>query len=195
MAEEIAHQAKDILLKRLNELYKNASLKMYGLDLPPVKNILPTNLPEVKVDEKRADNIYELVDDSLLLTEYETDPRYLDLIKFANYAFRIAERYCKSKLPRLKLVIIYTGEVESAPSFLDLGDIYFNFRQVFLSKFDGQKMYEETKAKVENKEALTEEDIMKLILSPLAKNNDRQKLVEDAVELAKEVRDEETVRP
>ncbi|MCL2320778.1 MAG: hypothetical protein FWC47_01580, partial [Oscillospiraceae bacterium] len=39
-----------------------------------------------------------------------------------NYAFRIAERYCTSKLPKLKLVIIYTGEVESAPSFLDFID-------------------------------------------------------------------------
>jgi len=192
MAEEIAYQAKDILLKRLNELYKSTALKMYGLDLPPIKNILPSNLPELKVDEKRADNISELEDDSLLLTEYESDPRYLDLIKYANYAFRIAERYCTSKLPKLKLVIIYTGEVESAPSFLDLGDIYFNFRQVFLSKFDGQKMYEEIKAKVKNNEVLTGEDIMKLVLSPLTKKHDRQKFVEDAIELAKEVKDEDT---
>jgi len=92
----------------------------------------------------------------------------------------------------VKLLIIYTGDVESAPSFLDLGDIYLNFRQVFLSKFDGQKMYEDVRTKIKNNDTLTSEDVMKLILSPLTKKNDKQKLVEDAIELAKEVKDEDT---
>ncbi|MCL2321704.1 MAG: hypothetical protein FWC47_06300 [Oscillospiraceae bacterium] len=192
MSEEISYQAKDILMKRLNELYKSTSLKVYGLDLPAIKNVLPTNLPDIKINERRADNIFELVDDSILLTEYESDPRYIDLIKYADYAFKIAERYCTSKLPRVKLLVIYTGDVESAPSFLDLEDIYLNFRQVFLSKFDGQKMYEDVRTKIKNNDTLTSEDVMKLILSPLTKKNDKQKLVEDAIELAKEVKDEDT---
>ncbi|MCL2322493.1 MAG: hypothetical protein FWC47_10390 [Oscillospiraceae bacterium] len=53
-------------------------------------------------------------------------------------------------------------------------------------------MYEDVRTKIKNNDTLTSEDVMKLILSPLTKKNDKQKLVEDAIELAKEVKDEDT---
>ena len=190
MAEGIAYQRNDILLKVLSENYKNKSLKVYGLDLPPIKKILPTNLPAIMVNEKRTDNAFELMDESILLLEYESSPHYSDLIKYAHYGFRTSENYSKSKLRKVHLVVIYTADVETAPSTLDLGSIQLKFSQVFLSKFDDQKMYQDLKKKVKNNETLLDEDIMKFIILPLTKKHDKQKFLEETIELAKEVKDE-----
>ena len=47
----IAYQNKDIIFKILGEHYKNKSLSVYGVDLPRIKDILPTNLPAIQLDE------------------------------------------------------------------------------------------------------------------------------------------------
>jgi hypothetical protein len=45
---------------------------VYGLELPPIKAVLPTNLPDIKANELRADNVFLLEDDSLLIVDYES---------------------------------------------------------------------------------------------------------------------------
>jgi len=142
------------------------------------------------VNEKHNDNAFLLEDESILLTEYESSARYIDLIKYAHYGFRTSENYSKSKLHKVNLVVIYTADVETAPSTLDLGSIQLNFWQVFLSKFDGQKIYKELRDKIKNNEILSDEDIMRFIILPLTRKQDKQKLVEEAIELAKELKDE-----
>ena len=49
----------------LSETYKNRSFEAYGLNLPRIKAVLPTNLPAVSVNEKRIDNLFLLEDDTL----------------------------------------------------------------------------------------------------------------------------------
>ena len=70
LADGIAHQNKDIIFKILSENYKNKSLSVYGLNLPPIKEALPTNLPAVQLDEKRADNIFLLENDTILILDF-----------------------------------------------------------------------------------------------------------------------------
>jgi len=89
------------------------------------------------------------------------------------------------------IVVIYTADVETAPNSLNLGAIKLNFEQVFLSKFNGQKMYDDLKWKVDNNENLSSEDIMNFIIIPLTRKNDKQKYVEETIELAKKIKDEE----
>ncbi|MCL2321959.1 MAG: DUF2802 domain-containing protein [Oscillospiraceae bacterium] len=88
------------------------------------------------------------------------------------------------------IVVIYTGEIESAPNSLDAGSIQLSFEQVFLSKFDGNLMYDELKRKIRNNETLNEEDTLRFIILPLTKNDDRQKFIENTFELAKEIKDD-----
>ncbi|MCL2322938.1 MAG: transcriptional regulator [Oscillospiraceae bacterium] len=187
----ITFHNKDVLLKFLGERYRDKSLKVYGLDLPRIVRMLPSNLPVVSANERKSDNIFLLEDDSILIIEYETHVTYINLIKYAHYGFRVCEAYNKKKLHKVNLVVVYTGEVEEAPSSLDLGCIHLSFIQVFLSKFNGQEMYEDLKRKIETGERLSEEDPMRFILLPLAKNDDRQKALENAIKLAKEIKDEE----
>ena len=48
---EIAYQNKDITSKVLAENFKGKTFRVYGLDLPEIEQVLPTNLPTVKANE------------------------------------------------------------------------------------------------------------------------------------------------
>ena len=51
----IPYQNKDVLSKILAENLKEKSLKVYGLDLPKITQVLPTNLPVVQANEINED--------------------------------------------------------------------------------------------------------------------------------------------
>lgn len=72
MSDGIAYQNKDILLKILSEAYKEKSFAAYGIDLPPIKEVLPTNLPRISADEKAMDNLFLLEDDTYVIVDYES---------------------------------------------------------------------------------------------------------------------------
>jgi len=190
LADGITHQNKDVIFKILSENYKNKSLAVYGLDLPPIKDILPTNLPTVKLDEKRADNLFLLENDTILILEYESDGDAKNLIKYGHYAFRVAESRNDGKIYKVVIVVIYTGDVESAADSLDLGCMQLKIHQVFLSAFDGNAIYSELERKVRSNEPLSDEDVMRFIILPLTAKNDKQQLIEATVSLAKEIENE-----
>ena len=191
MADGIAHQNKDIIFKILSENYKNKTLAVYGLDLPPIKEALPTNLPALQVDEKRSDNIFLLEDDSILIQEYESSGDAKNLIKYGHYAFRVAEaNQSGGKLRKVTIAVIYTGDIVSAADRLDIGCMQLRVQQVFLSGYDGASIYAGLERKVRSGEALTDEDVMRFIILPLTAKEGKQELIESAVSLAKEVSDE-----
>jgi hypothetical protein len=190
LADGIAHQNKDVIFKILSENYRNKSLNVYGLNLPPIKEALPTNLPAIQLDEKRADNIFMLENDTILILEYESSGDAKNLIKYGHYAFRVTEAYYDGKPHKVVIVVIYTGDVTSAANSLDLGCMQLKIEQVFLSAFDGDAMYAELERKVRANEPLTDEDVMRFIILPLTSKTDKQELIETTVNLAKEVEDE-----
>lgn len=111
--EDIAYQNKDITSKMLAESFKGKSFRVYGLDLPEVRNVLPTNIPAVKANELRLDNIFELADGTAAIVDYESDYNKEDKVKYLNYLTGIANRYLKDKkdCPMLRMVVIYTGDI------------------------------------------------------------------------------------
>jgi hypothetical protein len=192
MPDGIAYQNKDILFKILSQNYPRVSFRTYGLDLPPVKAVLPTDLPDIEARELRADGVFLLEDDSLLIVDYESTANEDKLFKYGNYAFRVAARYrhTEGKFPRITVAIIYTCDVTSAPSLLDLGCLRIDVRQVFLSDLDGDGIAAEVGAKIGAKEALSDEDVLRLIVAPLASTKaSRQTLLEQCVDAAKGIED------
>jgi hypothetical protein len=193
MADGVAYQNKDIIFKILSRNYPHVSMGVYGLDLPAVKAVLPTDLPDIKADDKRSDGIFELEDDTLMIMEYESSPDVQQLVKYGHYAFRVAERYMQTekRLRKMVIVVIYTGEVKQAANALDLGGVRIEVEQVFLSRFDGDAIVDDVKAKIARGEPITDEDVMKLVMAPLAKTkSSRQELIERSVEAAKGIADE-----
>ena len=62
MSEGIVYQNKDILFKILGQTYKEKSFAAYGIDLPPIRELLPTDLPKIAANEKSIDNLFLLED-------------------------------------------------------------------------------------------------------------------------------------
>ena len=75
MPDGITQNNKDVMFKVLSQNYKNKSLAVYGLNLPKIKRLLPTNYPTVTATEVYAENPFLLEDGSLLILEYESSPR------------------------------------------------------------------------------------------------------------------------
>jgi hypothetical protein len=190
----IAHQNKDILFKVLAENYKDRSFSALGLDLPKIKEVLPTTLPQVSAFELRADGVFLLEDDRILIIDYESTVKPDDFIKYAGYmASVLRNRYASvKKVHNIIFAVVYTGDIVKAPDKLELDGLRIEIKQVFLSKFDTGGLYADLKSKVENGLPLSDEDIMKFIIMPLTEPTAERKqlLTEKTIDLAKQVGDE-----
>ena len=69
LSEGIVYQNKDVEFKMISETFKEKSFAAYGLDLPKIKEVLPTNLPVVFANEMRIDNVFLLEDDSVAIVD------------------------------------------------------------------------------------------------------------------------------
>lgn len=116
MPEGIAYQNKDIEFKLMSETYKEKSFEAYGLKLPKIKEVLPTNLPAVSANEMRIDNLFLLEDDTVAIVDYESEDKTSNRVKYINYIGRIMQRYDSQgiRIPELRMIVIYTGDVETA---------------------------------------------------------------------------------
>jgi hypothetical protein len=195
VADGIAYQNKDILLKILTQNYPHVSFKAYGLDFPPVKEVLPTDLPGIKVNELRTDGVFRLEDDSLLIVDYESSVSGDQLLKYGHYALRVLERYWRTekRVYNIRIAIIYADGIESAPSSLYTDSLKIDIKQTFLHSFDGDGIAESLRLKLVTGEVPDDEDILRLIVAPLAKSAlPRQELLEKCVEIAKGIADKQT---
>lgn len=195
MAKGIAYQNKDIEFKILSEGYKEKSFRAFGLELPRIKELLPTNLPRVSADEKRIDNLFLLEDDTIAIVDYEAEDKRSNRIKYMNYIARVLERYEKNrtKIKDLRMIVVYTGDVQKADPIMEMSCFTLRMEQVFLSKLDGEAIFDSIRVKTETKEKLTEEELMQLIILPLTDKGKekKQNRIKQVIELAKEMEEEE----
>ena len=127
--EEIAYQNKDITSKVLAENFKGKTFRVYGLDLPEIREAKPTNIPAVRANELRMDTLFELEDDTVAILDYESDYDKNDKIKYLNYLTGVANRYQKEKkdCPHLRMVVIYTGDISRGQVSGIYGNVDLNF--------------------------------------------------------------------
>jgi 3-methyladenine DNA glycosylase AlkD len=93
MSEGIVYQNKDILFKILGQTYKEKSFAAYGIDLPPIRELLPTDLPKIAANEKSIDNLFLLEDGTYAIVDYESVYKKANKIKYLNYIARVMEKY------------------------------------------------------------------------------------------------------
>lgn len=75
--------------------YNEKSFAAYGINLPPIREVLPTNLPKISADEKDIDNLFLLEDETCAIVDYEAEYKKRNKIKYLNYITRVMEKYCK----------------------------------------------------------------------------------------------------
>ena len=194
--EGIAYQNKDIEFKLMSETYKEKSFEAYGLKLPKIKEVLPTNLPAVSANEMRIDNLFLLEDDTVAIVDYESEDKTSNRVKYINYIGRIMQRYDSQgiRIPELRMIVIYTGDVETAKDTWEIPCLTLKMEQVFIHSLPDAEIYQSVKKKLENNETLSEKELMQLIILPLAKKGKeaKQKMIEQVVDLAKQIEDENT---
>lgn len=192
---EIAYQNKDITSKVLAEHFKGKTFQVYGLDVPPIKQALPTNIPAVRANELRLDNLFELADGTLALVDYESAYKKADKIKYLNYLAGIAGRYQKEKkeCPILRMIVIYTGDIkrEQVEGSYDIGAVKMNVETAFLSELDSEKIFKRLKGKVERNERLSDDELMEFIILPLSyrRQEEKQERIQETVKLAAGIQD------
>ena len=71
MSEGIVYQNKDILFKILCQTYKEKSFSAYGINLPPIRELLPTNLPKISANERDIDNLFLLEVGTYVIVDYD----------------------------------------------------------------------------------------------------------------------------
>lgn len=190
---DIAYQNKDITAKAMADTLKGRSLAAFGLPHLKVVDILPTNLPAVESNELRLDNLFVLDDGSVAIIDYESDYKKENFIKYVNYIARVMKRYAGKKqldlLVRIKMIVIYTADVDKAETVYDLEGIRLLIEPAFLVKFDTHAIFKRLGDKIYRKETLSEEEVMELMILPLTVKGHMEKntIITAAVKLAKQL--------
>lgn len=167
----IAYQNKDITAKVLSENLRNKSFSVYGLELPRIVDVLPTNLPAIEANELRLDNLFRLEDDTLALIDYESDYADEDKIKYLSYIIRTLKRNLRSQglKAKIRMIVIYTADIQPGQTrpAVNVGCLQFKVEEIFLSSLHSEEIEAELRTKITENTTLTEEDQMKFIILPL----------------------------
>ncbi len=187
---DITYQNKDVMSKVMAENFKDKSLKVYGIDVPKIKQVLPTNLPEIQVNEMRIDNLFLLEDGSLAIIDYESTLKWENYLKYLNYIVRILERY-KQEAKQIRMIVIYTADVEQAEDEFHTGCLTLKLEQAYLRKIDSKSIRDVLEKKLEDGVPLSDDELMQFIILPLTYKGKEAKreAVKDAVYLAKKITD------
>ena len=194
---EIVYQNKDIFSKCRAEQFRNKSFSAYGLKLPQIVSVSPTNLPAIEANELRMDNLFHLADGSVMIVDYESSYADQAKLKYLNYIIRTLKRYFrkKKKNPRLRMLVIYTADVErgSTNPELDTGCLQFKIEEAFLSDLSSAVIENDIRQKIETHTALSQEDQMRFMILPLTHkgNEAKRECIRRCFELIKRLDDSE----
>lgn len=193
---DISYQNKDITSKAFAESLKNKSFKVYGINIPKIVEVLPTNLPMITANELRIDNLFLLEDGTIAIIDYESAYKEKDKIKYLQYITRILERYKKEGIldVKLKMIVIYTADIsrEEVNVLYDVGALTFQIEAAFLSELDSNSIKSRLFEKVKRGEKLNEDELMEFIILPLTYHGleAQREAVVNTIQLAKEIKDE-----
>ena len=186
---DVSNKNNDIILKYMSGAFKDSTLDFYGLDLPKIKGVVPTELPVLEVTDEMMDYVFELEDNTYLHLEFQTTTKSDDLARFLLYDARL---YKKDK-SKIKTVVIYSGDIERADDWLEIGSITYKVNNIYMRDYDGDNIYRELVEKINRDEILSKLDILNLVFLPLMKTSgSREDMAINAVELAAKIPELET---
>ena len=190
---DISYQSKDVASKVTGEALVGRSLAPFNRPDLKIIGLLPTNLPAIESKELRLDNLFLLSDGSVAIMDYESAYDEENFVKYLNYVARVVKRYAKSKqlkdLKELRVIVIYTADVEQGKEVFDLGCFTLRIDAAYLVNQNSNHIYQKLRCKIEQHEPLTEEEMTELMLLPLTAKGKKKKqyYMEKAVDLAKKL--------
>lgn len=193
----ITYQNKDVVSKIFGENLREKSLAVYGVKIPKIKEVLPTNLPVIEANEMRLDNLFRLEDGSIALVDYESVYKRKDKVKYLSYVIRTLKKddLLEGSEKTIRMIVIYTGDVKkgTTEAKLDTGCLQFTVEEFFLSELDGPEIERTLTKRVRSEGRLTEEEQMQFVILPLiyAGRKEKQECIRRCFELAKEIKSSE----
>lgn len=191
----VAYQNKDITSKYFGEHLKDKSLAVYGLKIPKIAAVLPTNLPLIEANELRIDNLFRLEDGSLALIDYESTYADESKLKYLNYVIRTLKRSLDKEglMRNIRMIVIYTADIEPGMTRprMDVGCLQFELEEAFLVNLDSKAMEADLRRKIKMGERLTDEDMMKFVILPLTYRGKKKKqsCIRRCFDMAKQITD------
>lgn len=191
--KEITYQNKDVASKVTGEALVGRSLAPFGLPGLKIVDILPTNLPVIESNELRLDNLFLTEDGAIAIIDYESDYSRDNFVKYLGYIARVIKRYAVGKkldeLKKIKVIVIYTADVERAPEIYNLEGVIIKVENAFLVNLNTEVIYKKLKDLVGQGQNLNEEELMQLMVLPLTVKGNRAKqdMIIKSVELAKTI--------
>ena len=177
----------DIIFKSLTNMFQNKALTFFGLDTARIVRAEPTELPQIKVEDRRMDFVFYLEDDTYLHMEFQTTASKENLERFKVYDVAFYDQKKKD----INTVVIYGAGITSTLEKLDHGSVKYETKAVYMNDYDGDQIYNKLLHEVENCKSLEDIDQLNLILLPLMRSNvDKSQRAIEAVELAKKIKDE-----
>lgn len=156
---------------------------------------MPTNLSAVESNELRLDHLFLLEDGAVGIIDYESDCSEENFVKYLNYAARVVRRYARKRqldrLRTLKIIVIYTADVEKAREVYDLGGVTVKVETAFLVGQNTEEICRNIEEKVKSGQELSDEEQMQLMILPLTVKGKegKQEPAVKAVGLAKQMKD------
>ena len=189
----ITYHNKDVISKLFGEKLKNKSFEVYGLKIPEITEVLPTNLPAVEANEMRLDNLFRLI----ALVDYESTYDYEDKIKYLNYIARTLKRYkaFKDSKQIIRMIVIYTGDVKKGKTIdkLDVGCLQLKVEEVFLSELNAEAIETDLYQKIHVGKSLSGQEQMQFIILPLIYKGTeaKQNCIQRCFEMGKKIESRE----
>jgi hypothetical protein len=161
-ATTVAQEAKDILAKWLAQQIPATLFAALGLDVPPIVEVLPTEVPMLSVHLEQPDVLVRLADGRLIDLEFQMKGEP-DLWRFLHYTYAAVVHH---QAPT-QAVVVYGPGIASAPEALDLGSLVFRVTNVFLGQQEAEEVLAELGAKRARGEVLDVRERTRLVLLPL----------------------------
>lgn len=197
---QIAYQNKDIISKIFTEGFGHRSLEAYGIKVPQIVELLPTNFPAIEANELRIDNLLLLEDGTIAIIDYESEYKDKDKIKYLGYLIRVLQKQWmpEEKPPALRMIVIYTADVteKQVDQVLNAGAVKMTIDAAYLSELDPGQIWANLVSKIDCRQILSEKEIMLFIIFPLAykTKEEKKKALKKAISLAKRIEDRDTAR-
>ena len=171
-------------------------MDVYGLHVPKIVRLLPTNLPVIEANELRMDNLLELEDGSVGILDYESHYSEADKAKYLSYISRVYKKNVEDGLggQDIRMIVIYTADVisENVKKSVTKSAFSINIETAFLSELDSEEIRSRVSGKIKRQEILSDEELMELIILPLTyrTKEKKQEIIKESIDLAKQVTDE-----
>jgi len=168
LLEKIPRNINDLFQKRVTKLLKDKEFSLFDIKAPKLLESLNVELQDIKIEERRSDQVFLLEDDTILHLEFQTIYRKSDITRFLLYDVLLHEQH---KNRKVTTAIIYAAGVKRREVELDFNTLAYKPHVVFLEEKNGDVMLQKLEEKILSNKLLTNEDITYLSFTSFMKSD------------------------